>query len=324
MDSYTDTKYPIDAVILWVDGNDENHRKKMLPYIENKESRKNAEFRTRFDQVEEVKFTVDSILKNASWVRNIFIVTDDQTPQFLKQKEDSIKYKNVAIVDHKIIFQGYEQYLPTFNSRSIETMMFRIPGLAEHFIFFNDDYSIIKKTYLSDFFKNGLPVLRGKWSKFDEDRIKRKIQYLIKGEKYKDKPTYKRTQQKSAKILGFKNYFRYHHTPLALRKSTFLEVHKQFPSIMIENIQHKFRNINQLYTQVIANHMEIKNNTCVIKNGFQSAYLQSYKKPILWYKLYFYYIQQNSEKLFLCLQSLDRCDEKKLRFVRNFLSRICK
>ena len=41
--------------------------------------------------------------------------------------------------NHKEIFKGYENYLPTFNIRTIETAFHRIRNLSEHFIYFNDD-----------------------------------------------------------------------------------------------------------------------------------------------------------------------------------------
>ncbi len=157
--------HPIDAVILWVDGNDEKHKEKILPFLENKVSVSSKKFRTRYDQVNEIKFTVNSILKYASYIRNIYIITDNQTPPFLKENER--KYKTVSIIDHTVILKGYEQFLPTFNCRPLETSLYRIPDLAEHFIYLNDDFFLINKTKPTDFFKNGLPILRGKWLKFD-------------------------------------------------------------------------------------------------------------------------------------------------------------
>ena len=67
----TTETYPIDAVILWVDGNDEKHRAKMLPYLENKSKVNSERFKTRYHQVNEIKFTIDSILKFATFIGNI-------------------------------------------------------------------------------------------------------------------------------------------------------------------------------------------------------------------------------------------------------------
>ena len=49
------------------------------------------------------------------------------------------------------------EFLPTFNSVVIERYMHRIPGLSEHFVYFNDDFYIINHLPVERFFKNGLP-----------------------------------------------------------------------------------------------------------------------------------------------------------------------
>ena len=130
---------PIDVVIPWVDGNDEKHLKKMLPYLKDQSILHSKKFMTRFAHVNEIKFAVDSILKFAPFVRYIFIVTDKQTPKFIKDNYGSNSYEKVRIIDHTIIFAGYENYLPTFNNRPIDTCLHRISDLSEHFIYFNDD-----------------------------------------------------------------------------------------------------------------------------------------------------------------------------------------
>ena len=128
---------PIDAVILWVNGNEDKHRNKISKYVENKSVSSSKKFRTRFDQVNEIKFTIDSILKFATYIENIYIITDEQTPEFLDKNVRKDCYSSISIVDHSVIFESYEEFLPTFNCRPIETCMHRIPGLSEHFIYFN-------------------------------------------------------------------------------------------------------------------------------------------------------------------------------------------
>ena len=50
------------------------------------------------------------------------------------EKADCLK-----IVDHKEIFRGYEQYLPTFNSSSIHGNDMENRRAVRKFIYFNDD-----------------------------------------------------------------------------------------------------------------------------------------------------------------------------------------
>ncbi|SCX89540.1 Stealth protein CR1, conserved region 1 [Nonlabens sp. Hel1_33_55] len=305
----TDTDTIIDAVILWVDGNDEKHRQKMLPYLEVTSKINEEGFRTRFDQVNEIDFTVNSILKFAPFIRNIFIVTDDQIPNFYKNKTSRNNYDKVVIVDHKEIFQGYEEFLPTFNNRSIESCIHRIPNLAEHFIYMNDDFFIINETKPTDFFRNGLPVLRGKWLNFDENIFYKKFSKQRFGHKY--------AQQSSAKRAGMSKYYNFRHTPHPLRKSTLANYFSENKNEFLENIKHRFRKKTQFLPQGLSNHLEIKNETCYLESDLRLVYFRSYKKPLWWYK---YKLEnKTAEKLFMGLQSLDQCPEKTLDFFINWL-----
>ena len=102
--------HSIDAVILWVNGNEDKHIDKISKYVKNKSIISSKRFRTRFDQVNEIKFTIDSILKFAPYVENIYILTDEQTPDFLEKSARKDCYSNVSIVDHKVVFKGYEKF----------------------------------------------------------------------------------------------------------------------------------------------------------------------------------------------------------------------
>lgn len=304
-------EFPIDAVILWVDGDDENHQAKILPFIEDKTKIQSKKFRTRFDQVNEIKYTIDSILKFAPFIRNIFIITDEQTPEFLKKQNKTEDYSKVSIVDHKVIFKDYEEYLPVFNCRPIETCMYRIPNLAEHFIYLNDDFFLINPTKPSDFFNNGLPILRGKWLMFDEDIFYKKFKKPRKG--------HKKAQQLAAQHAGLTKYYNFKHTPHPLRKSTFKNYFETNKNVFIEQIKYKFRSDKQFTPQGLANHLEIKNKTCYFKNDLQLMYFRSYKKPLLWYK--FKLNTKNKGKLFLGLQSLDLAPETIQQYIINWLEK---
>ena len=50
-----------------------------------------------------------------------------------------------------------EEFLPTFQSRTIDMNFHRIKDLSEHFVYFNDDMFLINPTTKEDFFVNGLP-----------------------------------------------------------------------------------------------------------------------------------------------------------------------
>jgi len=307
----TPTTNPIDAVILWVDGNDPLHKEKMLPFVKEGIDTTKKSFRTRFDQVDEIEFTIKSLIKHASYLRNIFVVTDNQTPRFLKETNTQYDYKQVKIIDHKTIFKGHEEVLPTFCSRTIETCIYRIPNLSEHFIYLNDDFFLINPTEPSDFFKNGFPVLRGKWLRFDENIYYKKIK--------KQRLGHKTAQQRAAKLAGHNKYYNFKHTPHPIRKSTLKKFFDQNSDVFSENIKFRFRDNNyQFLTQGLANHLEIRNKTCYLESDLRLIYFRSYKKSLKWLENKFTGIPSN--KLFLGLQSLDRCPPDKLRFLLNWLT----
>jgi hypothetical protein len=314
-------KLVVDVVISWVNGKEENHRDKVLQYLEDKKSINSKAVRSRFDQVNEIEFSVKSILKYAKFVRNIFIVTDNQSPDFLKDIEKVKKeYPTVFIVDHKIIFEGYEDYLPTFNSRSIETQLSKIPNLAEHFIYFNDDCFLLKEVKIDHFFYNGYPVLRGKWKKFNEDIFIKQIKIFFQGKNKGSKIGHKIAQEKAAKLAGFEKYFKFHHTPQPLRKSTIKNFFNENEDVRVENIKYRFRNKNQFLLHGLANHLEIKNNTFLLKENYQLVYFQNYKKPFWWLKMKLKRAKNDKNKLFLCMQSLDQCPEKKLMYIKKWFN----
>lgn len=318
MPNYLKNSFDIDVVILWVDGNDENHINKISQYIENKNLLKSKGFLTRYLQVDEIEYCVKSINKFASYVRTIYIVTDEQIPDFLR---NSSEYKNVKIIDHKAIFNGYEEYLPTFNCYPIETMMSRISGLAEHFIYFNDDMFLMQETKPTDFFNNdGYPVIRGKWSNFESVKFKN---FLIKiGFKKKrvSKIGYKKAQENSAKILGLKKYLRLSHTPFPIRKSVFNDYLKKNPDVLINNIKNRFRDPSYFMIQSHVAHLEVLNKSYQLKKSFNLVHFGSSDKPLFWIKLKLFLNLKNPNKLFLNIQSLDLYPPKKIEYILNWLN----
>ncbi len=53
------------------------------------------------------------------------------------------------------------EFLPTFSSHAIETALHRIPGIAEHWVYSNDDFYLLRNVSKSDLFhSNGIARLR--------------------------------------------------------------------------------------------------------------------------------------------------------------------
>jgi hypothetical protein len=203
-------------------------------------------------------------------------------------------------------------------------MLFRIPNLAEHFIIFNDDTFLMRETQESDFFKNGLPIIRGRWDKYYEDQIFRniyiKLLSLIGVKKDVSRPGYKKAQQESAKLVGTKKYIRRDHTPVSLRKSTIENFFKNNPEVFENNIKHRFRNDSQFIISSLSNHLEVKQRSYYLENDFQLTYFQSYKS-LLVIKLKLFWYTYNKRKLFMCFQNLEIAEDKQLNYILAWLNK---
>lgn len=315
----------VDAVITWVNGNDENWQKKINAYSESKINFSSEGHLKRYNSIGEIDIAIKSIIKFAPFIQNIFLVTDDQVPEsfdFLKSLAQE-KGINLELVDHKIIFNGYEEYLPSFNSCSIISMLFKIPNLAEHFIIFNDDTFIMKEVSVNDFFINGEPIIRGEWQLFNENKTFRKSYHkfltFLGVPIKKDKISFKRLQQNSAKLAKMDKYVRRFHTPVSVRKSTLTNFFKD-DSLLRQNIQYRFRDGNQFLLSSLSEHLEIKNNTYHYKNYSQLTYFRSYKK--LWLtRLKLKRFKKDQSKLFLTFQSLDMASDKTLDYVLKWIEK---
>lgn len=140
--------YPIDFVILWVDGNDPQWRKKKMEYTGVEEAEGNTA--ARYRDWDTLKYWFRGVEKYAPWVRNVYFVTDNQKPEWLNLDHPKLRW-----VKHTDFIP--EEYLPTFSAHPIEWNLHRIEELSEHFVYFNDDVFLISETEKSDFFRNGLP-----------------------------------------------------------------------------------------------------------------------------------------------------------------------
>lgn len=264
------SSFDVDAVITWVDGNDPAHEAKRVnalngsnDKISNKLS--TGHLKTRFLDNGELYYCVASLRKYAPWIRKIYIVTDNQVPDFLTP--DIQQQYDIHIVDHKVIFESYEWALPTFNSLSIETAIWRIPDLSENFIYLNDDFILCSPVNKSDFFQNGKVALRGEWRtmiSYSPLRIKLNNLFSSFVKKFLGitRSLNLLIQIRSAKLANFKKrYFYSPHVPHPIHKHTVENYYKNNPTIFEENIKYPFRSTNQHTIQYLANHLELKKDS---------------------------------------------------------------
>lgn len=294
----------IDIVIAWVDGNDSLLREKRNSYKSGKILASDAVASTRFASDNEIYYNIASIIKYVPFCRYIYIVTDNQKPEFLDEfaRQGVCVADKIKVIDHKDIFAGYEQFLPTFNTRSIETMLCNIPKLSDHFIYMNDDFFFNQPVTLDDFLAQNNIIIHGHWNK------NLPIQTNLKSRKLRQKlfgtpiqPRHVMAQMLSADILGMKRFFKIQHYPhIVDRKAlkSYLTTHPQF---LETQIKYKFRDIEQVNPIALTNHLKIKVSEAYLKPDTAINYIE-YEDSID----DFINSLQNSNIKYGCIQSLDQ------------------
>ena len=128
--------FPIDVVYTWVDGADPHwlaEKAVALDRFAELPPHEHAANEARFANRDELRYSLRSLRYFAPWVRRVYLVTAGQLPTWLDLDQSWL-----TLVPHTELFDDASN-LPTFNSHAIESQLHRIPGLAEHFVYFNDD-----------------------------------------------------------------------------------------------------------------------------------------------------------------------------------------
>lgn len=261
---------PIDAVITWVNGSSESHRserhkhmaKARLPLHEN------AINPHRWACNNEILYCLQSIHNYAPWTRKIWIVADGDTPD-LSRLSDDLRTK-VRFVLHRDIFKEFNAMLPTFNSLAIESLIWRIDGLSECFMYFNDDVFLTAPLKPDDVFKGFSPVLRGKWVDYS-DTLRSPIMR-------RDPSKFNHYMQlNAANLMGFdvNMLFSSAHVVHPLRRSVMARLFVQHRQAFIDNIGHRFRDLSQFLPQGLHNHACILAQDAVIHTTDDHRHIRS-------------------------------------------------
>ncbi len=268
----------LDIVIAWVDGADPILKQKREHYKPVRTVASDAITATRFASDDEIYYNVASIIKYVPFCRYIYIVTDQQRPAFIDEfaKQDICSADKIRIVDHKEIFSGYEQFLPTFNTRSIETMIWNIKGLSDYFIYMNDDFFFNQSVTIDDFLDNEKLIIHGQWRKNAALNAKlnfRKSRFKLFGTPIQ--PRHMIAQMLSAKILGMDQFFEIHHYPHIVDKNILKDYLLNNPSLLTEQIKYKFRDVAQVNPITLTNHLKIKKGEATLKPNTSVNYLKN-------------------------------------------------
>ena len=230
---------PIDLVYLWVDGNDPVWQEKRNRTIGVTEKTSAVNCDGRYANHDELRYSLRSAELFAPWLRHIFIVTDNQTPEWLDTSNPKIQ-----IVDHTQIMPA--EALPCFNSSVIEHFLWRIPGLSERFLYANDDMYFGRPVSPTDFFApDGLPYIRQ-----NRRLLRRPLLWLKSKLSGKEMSHYNRIVQNGAELVR-RHYGKYygakaHHNIDAYLKSDCEETFNIFLKQLRQTFPNHVRSDNDI------------------------------------------------------------------------------
>ena len=211
--------HSIDLVYLWVDGNNPEWQAKRAAFLDGKTENLLTNYRSYLNN-DELKYSLRSIERYAPWVRNIFILTDNQEPKWLDISNPKIK-----IIDQNDILPN--KSLPCFNSNVLEHFLYKIPNLSEYFLLSNDDM-FLNRTVLPDTFfaADGFPIIRLNQKPFRRFRWFFREQILKKPHKLYSKALFNAAELVKNKFGVFYNGLPHHNIDSYL-KSDCLRVSEQ-------------------------------------------------------------------------------------------------
>jgi len=216
----------------------------------------------------------------------------------------------VRVVDHREIFAGHEQHLPTFNSRAIITALWRIQGLAEHYIYFNDDFVLLQRLAPEDFFRDGRVVARGAWHPQTRHRPARRLLTALRRRLPND-PALARAgdlaaQELSARLAGFdQRFLRMEHNPFPQRRQTLERFFQQHPDLLEHNLAFRLRSSQQFKTEVLATHLELANGSALLDKRLRTLQLKPAEQWLPRLQAKVARADRDPRYAFACVQSLD-------------------
>lgn len=284
----------IDFVVTWVDGNDpawQAEKAKYSPDLTDSLDDTWNDNVIRYRDWDVLKYWFRSVEKNAPWVNKIHFITWGHLPDWL-----NTNHPKLNIVKHSDYIPS--EYLPTFNSNAIEMNMHRIEGLAERFVYFNDDVYLIRPTKETDFFKNGLPcetaTLETVALELDVGHSEiRNMQvinkYFCKKEVLKKNwrkwfnPVYGKHLLKTFLLLPWERFTGMYegHITSAYIKNTFETVWNNEPLLCHNTCTSKFRNDNNLNHWIVKNWQLAEGNFIPRSPKIGKMYFQKIDKTIV-------------------------------------------
>jgi hypothetical protein len=225
---------PVDLVYTWVDGDDEEWLAsfRRTAEVEGRRFDEHALDRSRYRSRDELRASLRSVWMYCGWVRHIHVVTAGQRPAWLVDDD------RISVVDHREIMPA--SALPTFNSHAIEASLHHIDGLAEHFVYFNDDMFVTRPTTPETFFHpNGLAKVFQSGARvpgIEDDQTPAVDTAARRGREL--------LQRRFGRVVVDKPL----HSPYPLRRSVLDEIESEFTEVIEATRHSRFRSPSDLST----------------------------------------------------------------------------
>ncbi|MFE7810188.1 stealth family protein [Streptomyces sp. NPDC057430] len=251
--------FPIDVVYTWVDGSDPAWLRRRAEFS-GEAYHAEAANAARYLSRDELRYSLRSLHMYAPWVRTIYLVTDDQQPDWLDTEVPGLK-----VVSHKDVFRSPD-LLPTFNSHAIESQLHHIEGLSEHFLYFNDDVMLGNEVTPQDFFhSNGLTKF------FPSPAL------VPLGERTVDDPPVAAAGKNNRRLIeeryGAVLVQKMKHMPHALRRSVLTEIETEFEAEYRSTEASRFRSIDDISISSSLHHYYAFHTQRAVPSQLPYAYL---------------------------------------------------
>ena len=211
----------------------------------------------------EVDLCMSLILKNLPWCRHVWLVTmRPQRPKCLERPE----FQKVKLIHHDEFMSA--EFLPTFDSRAIESNLWKIVGLSEHFIYFNDDVYILREMSKDAFFrgapgKSQTPIV---W-----------VSKTVPGEWRDSECPYRKSWSQLESC--FEGSRLLHHVPASMTKSILDRAESYFGEAWSRTRQSRVRTIHTIPPFGAAINLAIREKSAVVEKLPDTLFKEAIVKP---------------------------------------------
>ncbi len=258
----SDIQFDIDLVFSWVDGSDRDWQQQRAKRMAGHVVGAGDDSSARFRQVDELRYALRSVHMYAPWIRRIFVATDSAQPSWLAD-------------DPRVTFVRSEEFfadpsvLPTHNSQAVECQLHHIPGLAEHFLYSNDDMFFGRPVGPDMFFSPGGV------SMFIEDDTR-----IGLGLNDDQRSGFENSARVNRRLLQdrFGSLTTRHlaHAATPLRKSVMADMEREFPEEFAATAASTFRASDNIsVTNSLYHYYALMSGRAVVQNSARARYIDT-------------------------------------------------